>query len=82
MMNEEQDGGGHYDELEYQPQSNPVAGLYTPEQIEKFGSDLRRKKRHILDCVLDTFPEHLKAKAKYMCDKLKCDDQLIHQLWA
>ena len=81
--------GGHYNEIRrhqprmdeederHQPTSNPVDGLYTPEHIEKFGADLRRKKCHILDCVLDTFPEHLKAKAKSMCDTLKCKDRLF-----
>ena len=53
-------------------------GLYTPEQIEKFGDDdMRRKKCHILDCILDTFPEHLKAEAKSMCDTLKCQNRLF-----
>ena len=52
-------------------------GLYSPEEIEKFGDDLRRKKCHILDCVLDTFPEHLKTKAKSMCDTLKYKDRLF-----
>ena len=52
-------------------------GLYSPEQIENWGNDLRRKKCHILDCVLDTFPEHLKTKAKSMCDTLKCRDRLF-----
>ena len=35
------------------------------------------EKYHISDCVLDTFPEHLKAKAKSMCDTLKCKDRLF-----
>ena len=38
---------------------------------------MRRKKCHILDCVLDTFPEHLKTKAKRMCDVLKCRDRIF-----
>ena len=38
---------------------------------------MRRKKCHILDCVLDTFPEHLKTKAKSMGDTLKCKDRLF-----
>ena len=38
---------------------------------------MTRKKCHILDCVLDTFPEHLKAKAKSMCDILKCKDSIF-----
>ena len=82
-MTDLQDGGylsGHqprmYEE-EDKPMSNPVEGLYSPEQIENFGDDLRRKKCHILDCVLDTFPEHLKTKAKSMCDVLKCKDRLF-----
>ena len=62
---------------EDEPRMNPVDGLYPPEQIEEFGIDMRRKKCHILDCVLDTFPEHLKTKAKSMCDTLKCKDHLF-----
>ena len=62
---------------EDEPRINPVDGLYSPEQIENFGNDLRRKKCHILDCVLDTFPEHLKTRAKSMCDTLKCKDRLF-----
>ena len=62
---------------EDEPRIDPVDGLYSPEQIEKFGDDMRRKKCHILDCVLDTFPEHLKTKAKSMCDILKCKDRLF-----
>ena len=65
------------EEEEEEPRINPVDGLYSPEQIENFGNDLRRKKCHILDCVLDTFPEHLKTKAKSMCDTLKCKDRLF-----
>ena len=65
------------DEEDDELRTNPVDGLYSPEQIEKFGNDLRRKKCHILDCVLDTFPEHLKTKAKSMCDTLKCKDRLF-----
>ena len=67
-----------YEEYErHQPISNPVNGQYSSEEIEKFGDDMRRKKCHILDCVLDTFPEHLKTKAKSMCDSLKCKDRLF-----
>ena len=65
------------EEEEDEPRNNPVDGLYPSEQIEKFGNDLRRRKCHILDCVLDTFPEHLKTKAKSMCDTLKCKDRLF-----
>ena len=38
---------------------------------------MRRKKCHILNCVLDTFPEHLKTKAKSMCDTLTIKDRLV-----
>ena len=81
-MTELQDGGylpRHQPRMdeEDEPVSNPVNGLYSPEQIENWGNDLRRKKCHILDCVLDTFPEHLKTKAKSMCDTLKCKDRLF-----
>ena len=27
--------------------------------------------------MLDTFPEHLKTKAKSMCDALKCQDRIF-----
>ena len=65
-------------EEEGEPRTHPVEGLYTREEIEKFGDDdMTRKKCHILDCVLDTFPEHLKTKAKHMCDILKCKDRLF-----
>ena len=67
----------NYSEEEEEARSNPVDGLYSPEKIENWGNDLRRKKCHILDCVLDTFPEHLKTKAKSMCDTLKCKDRLF-----
>ena len=51
-MTDLQDGGylprhqpRMYEEDEgHQPISNPVDGLYSPEQIENFGNDLRRKK--------------------------------------
>ena len=62
---------------EEKPRTDPVDGLYSTELIEKFGDDMTRKKCHILDCVLDTFPEHLKTKAKSMCDTLKCKDRLF-----
>ena len=81
-MTELQDGGylpRHQPRMDEEDElgSNPVNGLYSSEQIENWGNDLRRKKRHILDCVLDTFPEHLKTKAKSMCDTLKCKDRLF-----
>jgi hypothetical protein len=84
-----QDGGGELhrrqarmepdcsEDEEDEPGINPVDGLYSREEIEKFGEDLTRKKCHILDCVLDTFPEHLKAEAKSMCDVLKCKDRFF-----
>ena len=61
------------DEEDDESRTDPVDGLYSSEQID----DMTRKKCHILDCVLDTFPEHLKTKAKSMCDTLKCKDRLF-----
>ena len=76
--------GGHFprqeprmDEEDDETRTNSMDGLYSSEEIEKCGDDMRRKKCHILDCVLDTFPEHLKTKAKSMCDTLKCKDRLF-----
>ena len=76
--------GGHFprhdprmDEEDNESRTTPVDGLYSSEEIEKFGDDMRRKKCHKLDCVLDKFPEHLKTKAKSMCDILKCRDRLF-----
>ena len=71
-------GGGHFPRHdsrmdEEDDESDPGDGLYSSDQIE----DMTRKKCRILDCVLDTFPEHLKTKAKSMCDTLKCKDRLF-----
>ena len=60
------------EEEEGEARTHPMDGLYA-EQID----DMTRKKCRILDCVLDTFPEHLKTKAKSMCDTLKCKDRLF-----
>ena len=68
---EEQDYSDEEEE-ECEPRTHPVDGLYA-EQID----DMTRKKCRILDCVLDTFPEHLKTKAKSVCDTLKCKDRLF-----
>ena len=35
------------------------------------------KKCYILDCVMKTIPEHLKAKTKIICDALKCRDNFF-----
>ena len=64
------------DKEDDESRTNPVDGLYSSEEIEKF-EDMTRNKCHLLDCVLDTFPEHLKTKAKHMCDTLKCKDRLF-----
>ena len=71
-------GGGHFPRHdsrmdEEDDESDPGDGLYSSDQIE----DMTRKKCRILDCVLDTFPEHLKTKAKSMCDTLKYKDRLF-----
>ena len=44
-------------EEEGEVRTHPMDGLYA-EQID----DMTRKKCRILDCVLDTFPEHLKIR--------------------
>ena len=49
----------------------------TEEQIDKIYGDLKAKKRHILDCLLKTIPDHLKPKAKRICDDLKNNDRLF-----
>ena len=65
-------------EEENEPRKDPVDGLYFPERHDSSEeNDMMRKKCRILDCVLDTFPEHLKTKAKSMCDFLKCKERLF-----
>ena len=68
--------GGHYDDDD-RYKSNPEDALYTPEQIEKDVTDMRRIKCHILDCIVDSFPEHLKLKANKLCDPIKCQDRIF-----
>jgi len=60
-----------------QTQSNPIDGLYTREEIERLGAGLRSRKCRILDSVLETIPNHLKAKAKIVCDTLKGRDDVF-----
>ena len=50
---------------------------YTLLNKLNFGNYPRKIKCQILDCVLDTFPEHLKTKIKSMCNTLKCKDLLF-----
>ena len=57
-------------------ESNSTDGL--SKQIDSSEEDddvMRKRKCRILDCILDTIPEHLKTKAKNMCDVLKCKSQ-------
>ena len=61
----------------YEPRSNPYDRQYTTEQIERFGAELNAKKCYILDCVMKTIPEHLKAETKLICDALKCRDHFF-----
>ena len=61
----------------YEPKSDQVDRKYTAEQIEKFGAELTAKKCYILDCVMRTIPDHLKAKTKLICDALKCRDHFF-----
>ena len=62
---------------ENEPGTNPDNRQYTTEQIERFGAELTAKKCHISDCVMETIPEHLKAKTKLICDALKCRDHFF-----
>ena len=57
--------------------SDPEVMQYTAEQIEGFGAELKAKKCKILDCVLETIPDHLKVKAKLICDALKCREHFF-----
>ena len=50
---------------------------HTEEEIDDLHEKLKAKKRRLLDHVLDTIPDHLKAKAKRICDSLKCKDRLF-----
>jgi len=61
----------------YEPKSDQDDRQYTAEQIERFGAELTAKKCHILDCVMKTIPEHLKAKTKLICDALKSRDHFF-----
>ena len=61
----------------YEPKSDQDDRQYTTEQIEKFGAELTAKKCYILDCVMRTIPDHLKAKTKLICDALKCRDHFF-----
>ena len=57
-------------------QALPDQGL-TEEQIDKIYRDLKAKKRRILDCLLKTISDHIKTKAKRICDDLKNKDRLF-----
>ena len=50
---------------------------HTEELTDKIYADFNAKKRRILDCVLDTIPDHPKAKAKRICDTLKCKNRSL-----
>ena len=54
---------------------------YAKEEIDRF--DFRKHdKCQILDSILDTFPENLKAYAKDICNTLKCrNDIVINHNW-
>ena len=60
---EDSEGDKRYQELPEQE--------LTEEQIDKIYGDLKAKKRRILDCLLKTIPDHLKTKAKRICDTWK-----------
>ena len=74
-----EDYGEHCTEMSYrcQTQTIPVDGQYTRAEIEILGAGLRARKCRILDVVLKTIPDHLKAKAEIVCDALKCRDDVF-----
>ena len=43
----------------------------TEQEFRKIGSELRATKCHILDDVVECIPEHMKAKARCICNILK-----------
>ena len=62
----------------YRPISIPE---YTKEKIKRFDFEMEDK-CHILDSILNIFPDNLKADAKDICDTLKCrNDILIKRHW-
>ena len=61
----------------YEPKSDQDDRQYSTEQIERFGAELKAKKCYILDCVMKTIPEHLKARTKLICDALKSRDHFF-----
>ena len=55
---------------------------YLKEEIDRFDFGKKDDKCHILDFILDTFPENLKAYAEDICNTLKCrNDILINHNW-
>ena len=50
---------------------------HTEEKIDKLQEKLKAKKRRLLDSVLNTIPDHLKDKAKRLCESLKCKNRLF-----
>ena len=55
---------------------------YLKEEIDRFDFGKKDDKCHILDSILDTFPENLKAYAEDICNTLKCrNDVLINHNW-
>ena len=62
----------------YRPRSIPE---YTKEGIDRFDFGMEDK-CHILDSILDIFPDNLKADAKDICNTLKCrNDIFIKHNW-
>ena len=52
------------------------------DDIDRFDYGINDDKCHILDFILDTFPDNLKADAKDICNTLKCrNDILIKHNW-
>ena len=60
-----------------EPNKDSEARSITEEEYRSLGLELKTTKCRILDSVLDTLPDHLKTKAKCICDILKRFDFLF-----
>ena len=71
--------GPHTDEnYEYGPRSiSELAKQLIEDDYQRLGAQLRSKKSHILNSVLEIIPENLKYKAKCICDKLLQNDSIF-----
>ena len=71
--------GPHTEEnYEYGPRSiSELAKQLTEDDYQRLGAQLRSKKSHILNSVLEIIPDNMKYKAKCICDKLLQNDSIF-----